>query len=153
MTVSPNASPIAFREGFLAGDLSRPESVRLAGSRCGDCGIALFGKRHRCENCSSKNLAHTAFSSHGVVHSFTIQRYPPPKPNACPEPWSPRPLAWVDLADQGPRIMAPIDCDPEQISIGSAVTLQCGVAWRDAEGHDVMAYKFVLSPRSAGSPS
>lgn len=138
------ASRVPFRDGFLSGDLASLTTLRLAGSRCQDCGVSLFGERLRCENCSSKNVKHEAFARNGAVYSYTIQRYPPPKPNATPDPWRPRPLAWIDLANNGPRILSPVDCSPEAISIGAAVRLRCDVAWLDAHEREVVAYTFVL---------
>nr|WP_246350345.1 OB-fold domain-containing protein [Sphingobium boeckii] len=104
-----------------------------------------MGERHRCENCSSADLSHQAFASHGVVHSYTVQRFAPPKPNACLHPWVPRPLAWIDLADGGPRIMSPVLCDPDAIDIGSKVSLSCGIGWVDAEAREVVAFQFILT--------
>ncbi len=150
--IIPLAARVPFRIGFLNGDLRNLESVRLAGSKCSDCSIVLFGERHRCENCSSKNITSMTFRKNGVVFSYTVQRYAPPKPNACPDPWVPRPLAWIDLDDGGPRIMAPVDCDPNSIAIGSAVTLCCEAGWTDHNGCEVVAYKFLLaSAQGAGS--
>jgi len=138
-----------FRQGFLAGNLSDTEGVRLAGSRCRACGIALFGERHRCENCSSPELDHVTFAETGTVHTYTIQRYAPPPPHTLPTPWVPRPVAWIDLDDSGPRVLAPIDCTPETLSIGMAVRLECRIGWTDANGADVVAYGFV----PAGDPA
>jgi len=139
-----NDGPVAFRAGFLTGDLSDPAAVRLAGSRCKACGIALFGQRHRCENCSSADLDHVSFARTGTVYTFTIQRYAPPPPHSLPvTPWAPRPVAWIDLDDDGPRVLAPIGCTPEDISIGMAVQLDCQAGWSDAAGKDVMAYGFI----------
>jgi len=143
-TASPAGQRVPFRAGFLAGDLASLDTVRLAGSRCRDCGITLLGERHRCENCSSKNVAHEIFAAEGTVYTYTVQRYPPPQPNALTGSWSPRPLAWIDLTD-GPRILGPIDCAPEAVEIGSKVRLVCEIGWTDAEGRDVVAYKFVLA--------
>ena len=137
---------IPFREGFMAGDLASLKDVRLAGSRCLDCGISLLGDRHRCENCSSKNVVHEVFAAEGTIHTYTIQRYPPPQPHSLPvSPWVPRALAWVDLAS-GPRILAPIEGPLDAVKIGASVKLSCDVSWTDAEGRDVVAYKFVLAP-------
>ena len=137
------AEAIPFRAGFLAGDLSRPASLKLAGSRCKACGIALFGQRHRCENCSSPDLDHVAFARTGTVHTYTVQRYAPPPPHSLPTaPWQPRPVAWIDLDDNGPRILAPIACAPEEVSIGMKVRAECHVGWHDAEGRPVIAYGF-----------
>lgn len=140
------SAPLPFRAGFLAGDLTDLASVSLAGSRCNACGIALFGQRHRCENCSSADLSHGAFAQTGRVHSYTVQRYAPPPPHALStDPWQPRPVAWIDLDDGGPRVLGPISCPPEEVSIGMAVRTRCQVGWHDAEGRPVIAYGFLPS--------
>ena len=143
--VSGTTTRVPFRAGFLAGDLSSLGTLRLAGSRCRDCGIALLGERHRCENCSSKNVVHEAFAAEGSVYTYTIQRHPPPLPNSYSDPWSPRPLAWIDLNDGGPRVLGPIACAPDAVRIGSRVRLVCDVDWIDGEGREVVAYKFVIA--------
>jgi uncharacterized OB-fold protein len=135
---------IAFAPGFLAGDLSAPEQVLLAGSECAECGIVLFGERQRCENCSSRALRHRQFSRGGTVFSYTVQRYRPPEPNGLSGAWSPRAIAWVDLDDAGPRLLAPVLGDPAEIRIGSRVSLRCTPDWLDDEGQEVVAYSFVL---------
>ena len=94
---------IPFKKGFLSGDLDVLESVRFVGSQCRACGDRLLGRRHRCENCSSADLADETYPSTGAVFTYTVQRYPPPAPYSAENPWRPRPLAWVDL-DEGPQI-------------------------------------------------
>lgn len=150
-TGDPSPAAIPFRAGFLVGDLSDPGSLSLAGSRCKACGIALFGERHRCENCSSPDLGHVAFARTGKVHTYTVQRYPPPPPHSLPtSPWQPRPVAWVDLDDSGPRILGPLTCAPEDVAIGMAVRVECSIGWTDAEGRPVIAYGF--APLTAEGP-
>ncbi|MET0660639.1 MAG: OB-fold domain-containing protein, partial [Steroidobacteraceae bacterium] len=109
-------------------------------SRCGDCKIVLLGRRLRCENCSSRNLTHEVFSNRGTVYTYTIQRYPPPPPFVARQPWAPRGVAWVDLHDGGPRILAPLDGDVKNIAIGAEVALQFHIGWTDAAGSDVVAF-------------
>ncbi len=145
MEAGSDARPqrVALRANFLTGDLADLPQVRLAGSRCNACGIALFGERHRCENCASADLAHMAFASTGRVFTYTVQRYPPPPPHALPEPWTPRPIAWIDLDEKGPRILAAVRCAPEDISIGMPVRLDCWIGWSDDSGNDVVAFDFL----------
>ncbi len=149
-TVPPSGTKtrVPFRAGSLAGDLSSLETLRLAGSRCRDCGISFLGERHRCENCSSKNVVHEVFAAEGTVYTYTIQRHPPPQPNSLPSPWAPRPLAWIDLDGNGPRVLGPIGCDVDEVKIGSRVRLVCDVSWTDGEGHEVVAYKFVIADQA-----
>lgn len=141
--VDHSLEAVPFRAGFIVGDFANLGSLRLAGSRCKRCGIALFGQRHRCENCASSELDHVEFARTGTIHSFTVQRYAPPPSHSLPvTPWHPRPVAWVDLDDHGPRILAPLACAPEQVAIGMAVAVRCHIAWADADGHPVVAYGF-----------
>jgi len=139
---------VPFRDGFLTRDLADLDAVHLAGSTCNTCGIALFGERHRCENCSSRDLRPAVFAPTGTIFTYTVQRYPPPQPHAVPEPWTPRPLAWIDL-DKGPRVMGVVDCEPETVAIGSRVRLRCEIGWIDAEGCKVVSYKFEPAEQSA----
>lgn len=133
---------VPFQDGFLAGDPARLGELRLAGSRCAACGIALWGVRRRCENCSSPQVSVAAFAPGGSVHTFTVQRYAPPQPHALPEPWVARPLAWVDLDDQGPRVLAPVLCAPQAMAIGMRVRLRCGIGHTDEQGREVITYGF-----------
>jgi uncharacterized OB-fold protein len=133
---------LPFKAGFIAGDLADLDALRLLGSRCRTCGVVLLGKRHRCENCSSPQLDDETFTAHGTVHTYTIQRFPPPQPNSCVLPWVPRPVAWIDLAD-GPRIIGVIRCSPDVVSIGLTVRLHFEIGWITADGSEVVTYGFV----------
>lgn len=134
---------IPFRDGMLSGDLIHPASLRLAGSRCAECGLALWGVRRRCENCSSVQVSEAEFEPTGTVYTFTVQRYAPPKPHALLGPWKPRPVAWIDLDARGPRVLAPVDCSPDLMSIGMRVRLQCHVGYVDEQQREVVVYQFV----------
>lgn len=134
---------IPFKDGFLSGHLADPAGLRLAGSRCAECGIALWGVRRRCENCSSQQVATEAFERTGTVHTYTVQRYAPPKPHALPEPWVARPVAWVDLDGKGPRVLAPVACAADAMRIGMRVRLACQVGHVDEQGREVVTYRFV----------
>ena len=134
---------IPFKDGFMFGNPIHPPGLRLAGSRCAECGVALWGVRRRCENCSSVQVSEEAFEPGGTVYTFTVQRYAPPKPHALPEFWTPRPVAWIDLDRNGPRVLAPVDCPADAMAIGMRVRLECGVGYVDEQGREVIVYKFV----------
>ena len=144
-----NDTRVPFKDGFLFGDLADPVGLCLAGSRCAECGVALWGVRRRCENCSSQNVAEEAFERMGTVHTYTVQRYAPPKPHALPEPWVPRPVAWVDLDGGGPRVLAPVACPADSMQIGMRVRVACQVGYVDALGREVVTYKFVPAEAQA----
>jgi len=133
---------LPFKAGFISGEFADLESLRLCGSRCRTCGVALLGRRHRCENCSSRELHDETFSTKGTVHTYTVQRFPPPQPHSCVLPWVPRPVAWIDLTN-GPRIIGAIKCSPDVLSIGLAVRLCFEIGWITSNGSEVVTYAFV----------
>jgi uncharacterized protein len=149
LRAAPADTRIPFQDDFLFGDLAHPGGLRLAGSRCPDCGIALWGVRRRCENCASDRVAAAVFEPAGSVFTFTVQRYAPPQPHALPQPWVPRPVAWVDLEGDGPRVLAPVACAPSAMAIGMRVRLACQVGFVDAQGREVVTYGFVPAEASA----
>lgn len=136
-----------FKAGCIAGDLQRFDELRLTGSRCEGCGVSLLAIRHRCENCSSKRLAETEFSRDGSVYSYTVQRYEPPKPHGLTGEWKARPLAWVDLDLNGPRILGPVDAEPELMRIGMPVRVVFYVGWVE-DDTEMIAYRFVPAPEA-----
>ena len=138
---APPVERVPFAPGFLTDDLSDLEQVRLIGSRCGDCGIALLGRRRRCENCTSPNLHDEVFAAEGTVYTFTVQRHRPPGLATAADPWEARPVAWIDLAD-GPRIIGIVEAAPEQMEIGMRVRLAAAPAWQDADGREAVGYAF-----------
>ncbi|WDA39377.1 Zn-ribbon domain-containing OB-fold protein [Sphingobium sp. YC-XJ3] len=82
------------------------------------------------------------FERDALVHSYTIQRFAPPQPNALPSPYAPRPVAWVDLANGGPRVLSTVACDPDEIHIDMNVRLNCVVGWTDPDGTEVVSFTF-----------
>jgi uncharacterized OB-fold protein len=146
LRAGPTDTRIPFKDGFLHGQVADPESLRLAGSRCEECGIALWGVRRRCENCSSPRVREEVFAPTGVVHTYTVQRYAPPKPHMLAEPWTPRAVAWVDLDERGPRVLAPIDGPAERVRIGLPVRLRCHVGYVDEHEREVLVYAFEPAP-------
>lgn len=132
-----------FAEGFMSDVSSRLEEVRLIGSKCNSCGLVLFGRREECENCSSQDLQNVTFSKRGKVHTYTIQRAAPPQPyrvGPAPENWIPRPVAWVDMPE-GARILALLDCSPEEVKLGLDLELVVEKGWEEEES-DIIIYRF-----------
>ena len=92
---------------------------RLLIQRCGECGHQQFYPRVVCSRCSAAGPAWVEASGEGTVASFTIVR------RAVSEAYTaPYVVALVDLVE-GPRLMSNIvDCEPETVRIGAAVTLR-----------------------------
>jgi len=95
---------------------SRLVEGRLEGSLCASCGYRLAGTAPRCPVCGGE-LAAALFGPEGVVWARTTLRVP------VQERSVPYILAYVDL-DDGPRVLAHVDADPEQPpSVGARVRL------------------------------
>jgi uncharacterized OB-fold protein len=131
-----------FAVDFLAADAADQERIRLVGSRCADCGVALLRRRRRCENCASKNVADEVFARAGSIYSYTVQRYRPPGDPIGPDPWEPRPLAWIDIADDGPRVLGIVEADVDALAIDLPVELVAMPGWRDPDGSPAVGYAF-----------
>ena len=88
--------------------------------KCNNCGEFQFYPRGVCSHCLSSDLAWQDASGRGEVYSFSIN-YRAPHPGFADK--TPFVLALVTLAE-GPRMMTNIvDCDPDTVQIGMAVTV------------------------------
>ena len=87
--------------------------------RCDDCGIIQWFPRNYCIECTSQQLSTFDCSGRGTVYSYTVIRK---VANAYKEA-TPFVVAYVEL-EEGPRVMTNIvECAPEDVSVGMAVTM------------------------------
>jgi uncharacterized OB-fold protein len=108
------------RSSLLVGDMAEPESLKIAGSRCRECGEATLGMNSLCPNCGSATVEPLAFAQDGVVWTFTVVRYKPPGDYRGPDPFVPFALGLVELPE-GLRILAPIGGPVDAVRIGMLV--------------------------------
>ena len=86
--------------------------------KCSACAEHQFYPRSFCVHCGSQELQWVGASGQGKVASFTIVRRGISK--AYPAPYV---VALIDLAE-GPRMMSNIiEAEPEQVSVGAAVSV------------------------------
>ncbi|MEW6663643.1 MAG: OB-fold domain-containing protein [Thermodesulfobacteriota bacterium] len=136
---------VPFKDGLLTEPLSPLEGVRLRGIKCRSCGSMAPGTRKYCINCTSSELEEIAFSKYGVVRMHTIVRHSPPPPYPK-DKFKPFPAAWVQLED-GLYILSELtDIGLEDVKTGMKVEMVAQKGWEDANGDDVIMYKF--RPRS-----
>jgi uncharacterized OB-fold protein len=82
------------------------------------------------------------FGPSGTLWSFAIQDYPPPAPVKFDEPYKPYAMGFIDL-DDGLRVLGRIDVeDPYSIEPGIKVRLVLGALAHDAEGNQIIGWKF-----------
>ena len=85
---------------------------------CDDCGQYQFYPRVICSHCGSDKVSWKSASGKGRIRSFTIVRRGISKAYEAPYV-----VALVELAE-GPTMMTNIvACEPEQVRVGAAVTV------------------------------
>lgn len=86
---------------------------------CDSCGFIPFYPRFICPDCQSTDMTWTTMSGHGTVYSYSVTRA------GGGREWKehlPFVVAYVQL-DEGPIMMTNIvDCDPDSVATGMAVT-------------------------------
>ncbi len=140
-TVTQNAArdPVAIRDGLLCGPLSQLAQVRLAGSKCTNCGETSLGTVKICPNCGRDSVQNIALGNRGVLWSFTIVRHRPPGNYKGPDPFVPFGMGLVELPE-GLRVLSPIQCDIDKLKIGLALQFKPYV--RHDDDRDVVAFGF-----------
>ena len=132
------ARPVA--AGLFEGE---GQEARPIGTRCASCGALYFPQTPSCRNpdCREKAVGPERLPAHGVLYSFTVQRYRPP-PLFRTDDWAPYALGLVDLGE-GLRVMGMLTgVDPEALAIGLPVRLTTGMLYADEEGAPVLTYMF-----------
>ncbi len=132
----PRRVPMRGAHLRLPEDPGEPPS--LEGSRCPGCGAYFYPPRYVCLACYREGLERTALSRRGTVYTFTIGRMAPPKALVQ----APYVIAQVELPEGVivPTVLT--DVEPEKVRIGLPVELVVEKATIDAEGNEVMAFKF-----------
>ncbi|MGC0405547.1 putative OB-fold protein [Streptomyces sp. SAI-126] len=112
----------------MEGSLSAAEGTgsRLRGSRCADCAVAVYPAEPACPRCGGPAEPVT-LSGTGTLWTWTVQRYAPKSPPYVPPPagFTPFGVGYVEL-QEGVRVLARLDLDPEDLEIGMPVVIGAG---------------------------
>ena len=120
-----------------AGDGAKPEAAprpkrprpsitpdKLLIQQCSACQTLRHPPQPRCDHCGSYEWHPLEASGKGTVYSYVVNHHP-----QVPAFDYPLPLGLIEL-EEGTRLVAEIvDCPPEEIEVGMAVT----VTWIDAD--------------------
>ncbi len=108
----------------------------LLGSRCPSCGASFFPHRQVCSRCLHEPLERVPLSSRGTVYTYTVIRQAPPGFEV------PYVLVYVDLPE-GVRVLGQLaGATAESVRIGMEVELSVEPFRVDAEGREVIGYRF-----------
>lgn len=88
--------------------------------QCKDCGAHVFYPRYLCHHCGSSALKWVDVTGRGTVYATSVVRRKPEKGGDYN-------IALIDL-EEGPRMMSRvIDVDPDEVTIGMAVSAHVGL--------------------------
>ncbi|GGA61485.1 hypothetical protein GCM10011395_34780 [Sphingomonas psychrolutea] len=119
------------------------EQPRLIGTRCTACGSLYYPQALSCRNpgCREKTIQRAMLPTHGVLISYTVQRYQPPALFRIDD-WKPYAIGLVDIGD-GLEVMGMLSGFAlDAIAIGSRVRLVVEPLYIDAARGPVLTYKF-----------
>ena len=137
-TTEAGAAPgrVAMRGAHLR--LTPGETPALEGSRCSNCGDTFYPPRHICLGCYHEGLDRVPLSSRGKLWTFTIARMTLPGSLVS----APYVIAQVELPEGVMVATVLTGVDPEAVRIGMALELAVEKASVNAEGAEVMTFKF-----------
>jgi len=134
-------------EGLLTAPLNPLENVRLLGSRCKSCGEVALATVSSCSNCGSEDLDVIPLSGTGTLWTYTVIRNRPPGDYRGADPFVPFAEGLVELPD-GIRVLSPLGGDIDKLAIGMEMKFEASKFYRNADGADVIAFKFVPSHKA-----
>jgi len=130
---------VPIEEGFFRIPDDPAEPPRLLGSRCPSCGEAFFPRRLVCAACLHRGTDDIELSTHGTIYTWTYCHVPLfGKKDADVAGYG---VAQVDLPE-GPRVQSILFGGPGDFSIGMEVGIDLETLRQNADGDDVVIYRF-----------
>lgn len=134
---------IPLQPGLFMDDTSG--TLRLAGTRCDNCGAHFFPRRQVCARCLSTETATVALTGRGVLYTFTIVY------QSTPEFSTPYILGYVDLPE-GVRVLAPVvGVEIDDVRTGMPVEVRVEVVRADAQGRPLLGYRLYPAPNPSAA--
>ena len=132
---------VAIAEGLFVLESSSGKGAYLIGGKCRLCSQVHFPKEDSCPKCGGKSVEKVALSRRGKVYQATVFKHHRPSPGYD----GPIPYAYgmVELPE-GAGILAPFtECSlDEPLKVGTEVELVVEKFGEDAEGNNIIAFKF-----------
>lgn len=119
-----------------------PQSYRLIGVKCANCGVCYFPARALCPECRREGkLENFKFAGRGTIYSFT-EIYAAPEGFELEKPYA---VALVEL-EEGPIITTQIaDVGPNELEIGDEVEMVFRKI-SEVDNESIINYGFKFKP-------
>jgi uncharacterized OB-fold protein len=141
-SVGADARPIA--EGLF----SWPDSPRLIGGSCAECGTTTFPRQAGCPRCTGSDIRDVPLATRGRLWTWTIQGFEPKTPYAGEGTFEPYGVGYIELAAEAEGASPVLvesrltENTADVLRIGDEMDL-CIVPFRhDAEGHQLLTFAF-----------
>ena len=145
MSDSDNNRPqLPIKDGLFATSLTPLENVRLAGSKCADCGEVALGTVTTCPNCAGTSMTPIKLADEGKLWTYTVIRNRPPGDFKGPSPFEPFGEGLVELPD-GIRVLSPLAGNVDSFTIGMKMKFEACKLYQNADGADVIAFRFAAA--------
>jgi uncharacterized OB-fold protein len=143
MNADPSSQRIPIIEDWLNIDMDDPHII---GNRCNSCGEYYFPRAWICRNpgCTRKDLTDVPMSTVGKVWSFTLNYYEPPPPYVPVGEFKPYAIVVAELLKEKLMVMGPLadGYDYDKLTIGMSVEMILEPLYRDAQGNEVIIWKW-----------
>lgn len=137
--VKATKKKVPLEQGLFTIPSSPGEKPHLLGSKCPACGEVVFPKQPICPNCCREGMEEIALGRRGKVYASSVVWYPPQLYKG--------PIPYADAQVLLPEdVLIPTiltNCGTDKpVPIDAAVELVLEKFGEDAEGNEVMMYKF-----------
>lgn len=138
---------IPIEEGFFRIPDDPAEPPHLLGSRCPSCEEVFFPRRLVCARCLHEGTEDVELSTRGRIHTWTYCHVPLfGKTDTSSGGYG---VAQVDLPE-GPRVQSILQGGPGDFAIGQEVEIDLEVLRTEANGDEVVIYRFRPVPAGVG---
>ncbi len=130
---------VPIEPGFFTIPDEPGQSPRLLGSRCRDCGEHFFPRRPVCARCLAEGTEDVLLGPEGNLYTWTYVHFP--LFNSQRAEHGGYGVGQIDLPE-GPRIQCVLSGGPDDFRIGMPMRLELETLREDAEGQDVVIFRF-----------
>jgi uncharacterized protein len=141
-------------DGYFTVPAEPSEPPRLLGSRCPECGEHFFPRRFVCARCLAEGCVDVLLGPRGHIYTWTYVHVPLfAKRDRKVGSYG---VAQVDLPE-GPRVQGILLGESDDFGIGMEVELDLETLGQDAEGKEIVIFRFrplgSAAPTGEGSPA
>jgi uncharacterized OB-fold protein len=134
---------VPIEPGYFTIPEDRDEPPMLLGSRCNACSETFYPRREVCASCLHRGTSDISMGPRGTLYTWTYLYAPLFNSQRAAD--GGYAVGQVDLPE-GPRVQAVLKGGPDDFSIGMNMQLELETLRDDAEGREIVIYRFCPLP-------